>query len=164
MPGTILGFTSGQATPTRRADRWLNFLYAYSPEQNIRDREDSPGARNPYNLWGDSETFGDETIGESVTRIVCFDDDIRFAGTKAFSYAIQGQCFNSVGAVVPGATVELYRAPNWDAGNGWFLVATTVADANGQYGFAVNDVTTQYKVEASIGGKGGVTARNIVGA
>jgi len=163
MPGTIFGGTAN-SVPVRRPDRWLNFIYAFPPEQNIRDREDSPGSRNPYNLWGDSETIGDETLGEAVTKIVSFDDDIRFAGTKDFSYSIQGQCLDSVGTPVPGATVELYRAPYWDAGNGWFLVATVIADANGFYGFAVNDTTTKYKVEASIGGKGGVTARDIVGA
>jgi hypothetical protein len=164
MPGTIFLGTQAQGSPVRRPDRWLNFRFAWPPESNIRDREDSPGARNPYNLWTGGSIVGDEGTGAYPMQIVVFDDDIRLGGTKAFSYSIQGQCVDSLGSPASGATVELYRLPNWDAGNGPLLVASVIADANGLYGFAVPDNVTQYFVIAYVTGKGGVSARNLVGA
>lgn len=115
MPGTICGaFTGATNLPYKRPDRWLNFLYAFPPERDIRDREDAPGSRNPYNLWQDGDCIGDETTGMSVQKLKVYDDDIRFAGTKAFSYAVQGQCLDSGGSPVAGATVELWQVePLW---------------------------------------------------
>lgn len=165
MPGNIQGLTTVGPNISKRADRWLNFNYAFPPERDIRDREDSPGSRNPYNRWFDGDVIGDETIGGSVTKLKVFDDDIKFGGTKAFSRVIQGQCLDSGGSPVPGATVELWRSnPDWDGANEPRLVGTKVSDANGKYGFAVSDTTTLYFVVAYISSKGGVTVRNLTGA
>jgi len=168
MPGTLLGGASvgTVAGPSRRSDRWLNFRVAFPPEKDIRDREDSPGARNPYNLWPNGDCIGDETTGMAVTKTTVFDDDIRFGGTKAFSYSIKGQCTETVGgAPVPGATVELWLSnPDWDGANEPRLIGTTVTDAEGYYGFAVANNTKLHHIIAYVTGRGGVTARNLVGA
>lgn len=165
MPGTILGFPLGTGTAVKRTDRWLSFQYAFPPERDIRDREDSPGARNSYNLWGDGDCIGDEITGVSVQKVKVYDDDIRFAGTKAFSYRIAGQCLDSVGAPVPGATVELWQSfPDWPDAHQPLLIATIVADSDGMYGFAVPNNVTKYYIVAYISSKGGVTVRNLVGA
>lgn len=168
MPGKILGSgTVGTPDGVRRADRWLNFLYAFPPERDIRDKEDAPGSRNPYNLWPPSDMMGGEETGMSVMKILSYDDDIRFAGTKAFSYSVQGQTLDSAGDPLPGMTVELWlMSVDWpDAHQPW-LFATTVSDANGFFGFAVssNSPNVKWKVEAYDGSRGGVTVMNLTGS
>jgi hypothetical protein len=167
MPGTMLGsgVSAGTSTPIRQRDRWLNFRWAYPPLRDIRDREDSPGARNPTNLWPDGDLIGDETLGMSIMKLKVYDDDIRFGGTKAFSYTIAGQCLDSGGAPVSGATVELWlTSPEYPDSHQPLLVGATTADAQGKYGFAVPDTVKKYHVVAYVAGKGGVTARDLVGS
>jgi hypothetical protein len=165
MPGNIQGLTTLGPNISKRPDRWLNFRFAFPPERDIRDREDSPGAKNPYNLWGEGDCIGDETIGEAITKLKVYDDDLKLGGTKAFSYTIQGQCLDSAGSPVPGATVELWLSnPEWAGANQPLLIGMTTADAEGKYGFAVPNTVTKYFVVAYISSKGGVTVRNLVGA
>lgn len=166
MPATWNGaFTGATNLAMKRTDRWLNFKIAFPPNKNIRDRDDAPGSKCPYNEWFNGDCIGDETVGMCVTKITVFDDDLAYRGTKAFSYAIQGQCLDSVGAVVPGATVELWQSePTWAGANQPLLIGTTTADAQGKYGFAVPNTVTKYFVVAYISSKGGVTVRNLVGA
>ena len=171
MPGTIVGlFTGATNTPIpKRPDRWLNMMYGWPPESNIRDREDSPGAQCPYNPWPNGDCIGDETAGMCVTKSTVLDDDIRLGGTKASCYSVTGICYDSAGNPAPGVTVEL-----WEVQPGWSpsmlpaerlrLIATTVTNVNGVYGFAVSTTVTKYKVEAYDGSKGGVTMRELVGA
>lgn len=165
MPGNIQGLTTVGPNISKRPDRWLNMRYAFTPERDIRDREDSPGAKNPYNLWFDGDCIGDEAAGLSVQKSKVYDDDIRIGGTKAYSYNIRGQTIDGAGAAVAGATVELWRtAPMWPGQMYPHLVASTVSDANGNYGFAVANQTDTYYVLAYVTGKGGVTVRNLTGA
>jgi hypothetical protein len=160
MPGTLIN-----TGPIRRPDRWLYFRFAFPPERDIRDREDSPGARNPYNLWPDGDCIGDEVTGMAVQKLKVYDDDIRIGGTKAYSYNIMGQCLDPVGTPVAGATVELWQtSPMWPGQDQPRLIASTVADANGIYGFAVPNNTNTYYVLAYVTGKGGVTVRSLTGA
>lgn len=168
MPGMILGLGTGATnTPNpKRPDRWLNFQYAFPPERDLRDREDAPGARNPYNLWPPSDLIGGEETGMSVMKLVTYDDDIKFGGTKAFSYQITGQVQDSGGTPLPGVIVELWQITdlNYPDSHQPLLIGTTRADANGIYGFAVPGTVTQYKIEAYDGSRGGVTVRNITGS
>lgn len=165
MPGSIQGLTTVGPNISRRPDRWLNFRFAFPPERDLRDREDSPGAKNPYNLWSEGDIIGDETLGEAVTKLKVFDDDLKFGGTKAYSFNIRGQTLDAGGSPVAGATVELWRtAPMWIGQQYAHLVASTVSNANGYYGFAVPNTTDQYYVLAYVTGKGGVTVRNLTGS
>jgi hypothetical protein len=165
MPGNIQGLTTVGPHTSKRADRWLNFRFADPPLRNIRDREDSPGCRNPYNLWHDGDCIGDETTGMSVAKEKVLDDDLKFGGTKAYSYNIRGQCLDCVGSPVAGATVELWKvAPLWPGQDQPRYVATTVSDEGGLYGFAVPNTTDLYYVLAYVTGKGGVTVRTLTGA
>ena len=134
MAGRIYGsgVTIGTTTPFQRTDRWLNFRIAFPPERNIRDREDSPGSANPHNLWISGSIVGGEETGMQPFIASVFDDDIKFSGTKAFSYQVRGQCLDSTGAAVPGATVELWLTyPTWDGANEPRLSGTTTSDASG---------------------------------
>lgn len=165
MSVTFVGSTDGTSYPRRKPNKDLYFRVAHPPLRNIRDKEDSPGSRNPHNLWTGGNVVGGEETGMMPMQITVFDDDIRFAGTKAFSYQIRGVCYDAGGAVVPGATVELWlSSPTWDGANEPRLMGTTTADGNGQFGFAVRDTTTKYFITAYISSKGGVTVRNVVGA
>jgi hypothetical protein len=167
MPGYIIGlFTGATNTPTpKRPERSLNFQYAFPPERDIRDREDAPGARNPYNLWPPSDLIGGEETGMTVMKLVTYDDDIKFAGTKAACFVIAGQTLDSGGSPLAGMTVELWLlSVNWPDAHQPLLVGTTVSDANGMYGFAVPNTTDKYEVKAYDGSRGGVTARNLSGA
>lgn len=165
MAGTFIGSTDGTSYPRRKPARDLAFRFAFPPERNIRDKEDSPGGYNPNNLWVGGNVLGGEETGMWPIQITVYDDDIRFQGTKAFSYQIRGVCYDAGGAVVPGATVELWLSnPTWDGANEPRLIGTTTADANGKFGFAVPDTTTKYFITAYNSSKGGVTVRNVVGA
>lgn len=165
MSVTFIGSTDGTSYSRRSPARDLAFRFAHPPERNIRNKDDSPAGYNTHNLWVGGEIVGGEETGMSPFQIVVFDDDIRMQGTKAFSYQIRGVCYDAGGAVVPGATVELWlSSPKWDGANEPRLVGTTTADASGQFGFAVPDTTTKYFITAYISSKGGVTVRNVVGA
>lgn len=165
MPVTFIGSTSGTSYPQRQRDTELFLRYAHPPEKQIRGVDDSPGSRNPHNEWTAGAVVGGEETGIQPFRAVVYDDDIRFGGTKAFSYTIRGQCLDSSGVAVPGATVELWLAnPTWDGANEPRLFGTTVSDESGNYGFAVADTTTKYFVVAYTSAKGGVTVRNLTGA
>lgn len=165
MPGNIQGLTTPGPHTSKRPDRWLNIRFAFPPLRDIRDREDSPGAKNPYNLWFDGDCIGDEATGMSVQKAKVYDDDIRFVGTKAYSYKVEGQCLDGSGAPVAGATVELWQtSPMWPGQDEPRLVATGVADAQGKYGFAVPNTTNTYYVLAYVTGRGGVTVRSLTGA
>jgi hypothetical protein len=167
MPGYIIGlFTGATNTPTpKRPERSLNFQYAFPPERDIRDREDAPGARNPYNLWPPSDLIGGEETGMTVMKLVSYDDDIRFGGTKAACYTIAGIAYDSGGTPIAGAYCELWLiSVDWVDAHQPLLIGTTVADANGNYGFAVPNTVTKYKVECYDGMRGGISARNLVGA
>jgi hypothetical protein len=168
MPGKLLGSgTVGTVDGVRRADRWLNFWYAWPPERDIRDREDAPGARNPYNLWSSGNIVGGEETGMWPFQVVVYDDDIRFGGQQAGSYSVAGVTLDSAGVPLPGCTVELWLTnPDWPDAHQPLLIGTTTSDANGMYGFAVPQNTSAkiYKVEAYDGSRGGVTVRNLTGA
>ena len=165
MSVTFVVSTDGTSYPRRKPNKDLYFRWAWPPERDIRDKEDSPGARNPHNLWTSGAIVGGEETGMQPFLATVYDDDIRFAGTKAFSYQVRGICYDAGGAVVPGATVELWLSnPTWDGANEPRLMGTTVANSNGQFGFAVADTTTKYFITAYISSKGGVTVRNVVGA
>lgn len=165
MPVTFIGSTPGTSYPQRKRDTTLYLRYAHPPEKRIRGVDDGPGSRNPHNEWTAGAIVGGEETGMQPFLATVYDDDIRFGGTKAFSRTIRGQCLDSTGAVVPGATVELWLTyPTWDGANEPRLVGRTVSDASGNYGFAVSDTTTNYFVVAYISSKGGVTVRNLVGA
>jgi hypothetical protein len=167
MPGMIVGlFTGATNTPNpKRADRWLNFQYAWPPESNVRDREDAPGARNPYNLWPPSDLMGGEEAGMSVMKLVAYDDDITFGGTVAFSYAVSGRILDANGDPLAGMTVELWLVSvGWPDAHQPLLIGTQVSDANGWYGFAVPDTVQKYAIVTYDGSKGGASARNLTGA
>lgn len=166
MPGYILGLFTGQTnTPNpKRPDRWLNFLYAFPPERDIRDKEDAPGGRNPYNLWPPSDLVGGEETGMTVMKVVSYDDDIKFSGTKAYSFVIRGQTLDPNDQPLGGMTVELWLTnPDWVDAHQPLLIGTIVSDANGFFGFAVPGTVTKYKIEAYDGSRGGVTVRNLTG-
>jgi len=168
MPGKILG-TGAVVSPdgARRPDRWLNFRFAFPPERDIRDREDSPGGRNPYNLWPPSDLIGGEEIGMTIMKLVSYDDDVRFGGKKGPT-VVAGQTVNSAGAPLAGMTVELWLVAPLNVGDAWQkqpqLVTTIYSDANGMFAFTVPNATDIYKVEAYDGSRGGVTVRNLTGA
>lgn len=165
MPVTFIGLTPGTSYPQRKRDTTLFLRYAHPPLKRIRGVDDGPGSRNPHNEWTAGAIVGGEETGMQPFQAYVYDDDIRFGGTKAFSYTIRGQCLDSVGAVVAGATVELWMAsPTWDGANEPRLMGTIAADALGNYGFAVPNNTTQYFVVAYTSAKGGVTVRNLTGA
>lgn len=168
MPGKLLGTgTVGTVDGTRRADRWLNFKYAFPPERDIRDKEDSPGGRNPYNLWPPSDLMGGEETGMTIMKVVSYDDDIRFGGRKGPT-VVAGQTLDSGGSPLAGMTVELWLVSPLNVGDAWQkqpqLIATKYSDANGLFAFTVPNATDIYKVEAYDGSRGGVTVRNLTGA
>lgn len=168
MPGKILG-TGAVVSPDgyRRPDRWLNFRYAFPPLRDIRDKEDSPGGRNPYNLWPPSDLMGGEETGMSVMKVVSYDDDIRYCGTKG-PLVIQGVTLDNGGSPLPGMLVELWQTAPLTTGDGVHkqpqLIASIRSDANGFYAFTVPNATNFYKVEAYDGSRGGVTVRDLTGA
>ena len=168
MPGKILG-TGAAVSPDgyRRPDRWLNFLYAFPPERDIRDREDSPGGRNPYNLWPPSDLIGGEETGMTVMKVVSYDDDVRFGGKKG-GIVVAGQTVDSAGSPLAGMTVELWLIGPLNLGEAWQkqpqLVSTIYSNANGLFAFTVPNTTDLYKVEAYDGSQSGVTVRNLTGA
>jgi hypothetical protein len=168
MPGKILG-TGAVTSPDgyRRPDRWLNFLYAFPPERDIRDKEDSPGGRNPYNLWPPSDLIGGEETGMTVMKIVSYDDDLRFTGHKPPT-VITGQTVDPSDVPIGGMLVELYLVAPLDVGDATQkqqqFVTATRSDANGLFAFTVPNTTNLYKVEATDGARQGVTVRNLTGA
>jgi hypothetical protein len=165
MPGMLQGMTTSALYYPRIEDRWLNFRFGHPPNKNINLSNDSIGQRNPYKDWISGERTGDEETGMAPFRAVVFDADIRFSGTKAFSYKIEGQCFDQAGNPAPGVTVELWWIDvNYVDAHQPLLMGTTVADAQGKYGFAVDNTTRKYEVKAYDGSRGGVTVRNLVGA
>lgn len=165
MPVTFIGSTPGTSYPQRKRDTTLFLRYAYPPHKRIRGADDGPGSRNPHNEWTAGSIVGGEETGMQPFQAYVYDDDIRFGGTKAFSYTIRGQTLDSSGVAVPGATVELWLSyPNWGGANEPRLMGTTVSDGSGNYGFAVPNNTTQYFVVAYTSAKGGVTVRNLTGA
>lgn len=165
MPVTFIGSTPGRSYPQRKRDTSLFLRYAHPPLKRIRSTDDSPGSRNPHNEWTAGAIVGGEETGMQPFVAVVYDDDMRFGGTKAFSYQIRGVCYDAGGAVVPGATVELWLSnPTWDGANEPRLMGKTTADDNGKFGFAVPDTTTKYFITAYISSKGGVTVRDVVGA
>jgi len=94
--------------------------------------------------------------------------DTKWSGGKQAPYSIKGTIRDNNGNVVSGACVQLVlvSVPLNYAGIGndlALVVATTYSDANGYYGFAVNDNTTKYKVRAHTQ-SGGVSAENLVGS
>lgn len=168
MPGKILGTGAvGQPDGARRADRWLNFRYAFPPERDIRDREDSPGSRNPYNLWPPSDLMGGEETGMTVMKILSYDDDIRFGGRKGPT-VVAGQTVDPSDVPIGGMLVELYLVAPLNEGDATQkqqqFVAATRSDAHGLFAFTVPNTTNLYKVEATDGARQGVTVRNLTGA
>jgi hypothetical protein len=167
MPGYIIGnFTGATNTPTpKRPERSLNFWYAHPPERDIRDREDAPGARNPYNLWPPSDLMGGEDTGMTTMKLVTYDDDVRFAGSKPFSYSVAGQILDAGGSPAYGMTVELWMiSVDWPDAHQPLLIGTTTSDDTGWYGFSVPNNVTKYAIVTYDGSRGGASSRSLTGA
>lgn len=171
--------SNGQQMPIQRRDRSLDLTFGVHPE-SMREDESVfgswadcvwPGWTSGWmgfsgNTWTGSSPALDWGPNY-IPNVWTF--DLHWSGGKQLPYTIAGQCIDSNGNPVSGATVELYysSSPQGIAGtqNGAeYMVASTVSDANGNYAFAVKDNTTPYFVMAWTTGAAGITARNLVGS
>ena len=165
MPGQNFGTWAGTLFPVELKDRSLRYRMAFPPDKNIRVRADEVGEACPYNDWHAGYIAGGEETGMSPLQVVVtYDDDIRLGGTKAFSRVIQGQVLDVNGNALAGYRVELWWTnPDFPGANGPQLMGVTTSDANGNYGFAVDNTTKQYRVVTSNGARGGVSADTLTG-
>jgi hypothetical protein len=69
-------------------------------------------------------------------------EDIEWSGGGDRVYRISGVTRDSVGAIVAGASLDLYRTLD-DV-----LVASTVSNSNGSFSFGVDDATTPHYIRA----------------
>jgi hypothetical protein len=162
MPATFLGVTPGTTYPNRNVAR--NRLLADPPNRYIVDQETGSGPLcGPYELWSAGDLIGGEETGMVPMKMTIL-DDIRFEGNIAGSKTIALQAVDSGGSPAPGVTAELWWTNvDWADAHQPLLIGTTVADANGYFGFAVPDSVKQYEVKVYDGSKGGITVRNLHG-
>jgi protocatechuate 3,4-dioxygenase beta subunit len=169
MPAKFMGsgVIYGTTYPMESEDRALVSRFAYPPDSKKRQKGSGIGQGDPNSLWPVSAAIkgGEETGMWPMCMDVTCDDDLRIQGSEACPYTITGTAIDTAtGLPAPGVTVELWWINvDYPDAHQPQLIATTVADANGVYGFLVDNNTKKYKVEVYDGARGGVTGRNLVG-